>query len=83
MMNANLVAAMPHPHVLELCRIQGPLQWDILADPPNISGGHLQFGDGFGFGVSVAEGLETRYPYVEGDWRITIDREDVAPHGAR
>jgi L-alanine-DL-glutamate epimerase-like enolase superfamily enzyme len=83
MMNANLVAAMPHPHVLELCRIQGPLQWSILADPPDISNGHLQFGDGHGFGVNVAEGLETRYPYVEGDWRITIDREDVAPHGAR
>ena len=29
--HAHLVAALPHPRVLELCMIQGPLQWGILA----------------------------------------------------
>ena len=30
MANAHLVAALPNPRVLEVCMIQGPLQWGIL-----------------------------------------------------
>ena len=39
MANAHLVAALPNPRVLELCRIQGPLQWGILAEKPLIRDG--------------------------------------------
>jgi L-alanine-DL-glutamate epimerase-like enolase superfamily enzyme len=77
MVQANLVAALPHPHVLELCQHQGPLQWDLLAEPPKISAGHLELAAGSGYGVAVAEGIAERYPYVEGDWRLVVTREDV------
>ena len=35
--NAHLVAALPNPRVLELCMIQGPLQWGILAERPRMT----------------------------------------------
>jgi L-alanine-DL-glutamate epimerase-like enolase superfamily enzyme len=81
MVQANLVAALPHPHVLELCRHQGPLQWDILADPPKIIDGHLQLSGGPGFGVTLGEDLTERFPYVEGNWRLVFTRDDVLVRG--
>jgi L-alanine-DL-glutamate epimerase-like enolase superfamily enzyme len=81
MVQANLVAAVPHPHVLELCQHQGPLQWDVLDTPPVISNGHLELSEGPGYGVALASDLEERYPYVEGNWRLVVEREDVLVRG--
>ena len=71
---AHLVAALPNPRVLELCMIQGPLQWDILAEKPVIENGHLVVPNKPGFGVELAEDLEERYPYIEGHYAIQIQR---------
>jgi L-alanine-DL-glutamate epimerase-like enolase superfamily enzyme len=81
MVQANLVAAVPHPHVLELCRHQGPLQWDILEDPPEIVDGHLKLPTKPGYGVDLAEDLAERFPYVEGNWRLVSTRDDVLVRG--
>jgi L-alanine-DL-glutamate epimerase-like enolase superfamily enzyme len=81
MVQANLVAAVPHPDVLELCRHQGPLQWGILADPPQIVEGHLKLSTKPGYGVSLAEDLTERFPYVEGNWRLVLTRDDVLVRG--
>jgi L-alanine-DL-glutamate epimerase-like enolase superfamily enzyme len=74
MEHAHYVAALPNPRVLELCMIQGPLQWDILADPPAIEEGWLVLPDKPGLGVELAEDLEERYPYIEGHYAIRVDR---------
>jgi len=72
--HAHYVAALPNPRVLELCMIQGPLQWDILARPPAIEQGWLVLADRPGLGVELAEGLEARYPYIEGHYAIQVHR---------
>jgi L-alanine-DL-glutamate epimerase-like enolase superfamily enzyme len=74
MANAHLVAALPHPKVLELCMIQGPLQWDILAEPPQIQDGWLLLPERPGLGVSLAEDLAGKFPYIEGNYYITVER---------
>ena len=74
MANGHLVAALPNPRVLELCMIQGPLQWGILAEPPTIEDGHLVFPDKPGFGVELAEDLEEKFPYIEGGYAIQVQR---------
>jgi L-alanine-DL-glutamate epimerase-like enolase superfamily enzyme len=83
MVQANLVAALPDPHVLELCRHQGPLQWEILQDSPDISDGYLKLSDTPGYGVAIADGVAERYPYVEGSWRLLVTRDDVLVEGPR
>jgi L-alanine-DL-glutamate epimerase-like enolase superfamily enzyme len=72
--HAHLVAALPRPRVLELCMIQGPLQWDILAEPLPIRDGWILLGDAPGFGVDLAADLEDRYPYIEGHYAIQVIR---------
>lgn len=72
--NGHLVAALPRPRVLELCTIQGPLQWDILARRPSIEAGWLRLPEGGGLGVDLAEGLSERYPYIEGHYAIQVSR---------
>jgi L-alanine-DL-glutamate epimerase-like enolase superfamily enzyme len=72
--NGHLVAALPNPRVLELCLIQGPLQWGILAEPPEIQAGRLTLPDRPGLGVELAEGLAGRFPYVEGHYAVTVER---------
>jgi L-alanine-DL-glutamate epimerase-like enolase superfamily enzyme len=72
--NAHLVAALPHPRVLELCQIQGPLQWDIVAARPAIDDGWLLLSDAPGLGVTLADGLAERYPYIEGHYGIQVNR---------
>lgn len=74
MANAHLVAALPNPRVLELCRIQGPLQWEILAENPVIRDGWLELPDPPGLGVQLAEGVEERFPYIEGHYAIEVRR---------
>ena len=74
MANAHAVAALPHPKVLELCMIQGPLQWEVLATEPTIKDGWLELPKEPGLGVNIASGLEERYPYIEGGYTISVDR---------
>ena len=68
--NAHLVAALPRPRILELCMIQGPLQWDILDTKPVVENGWLELPNDPGLGVDLAEGLEDRFPYIEGHYAI-------------
>ena len=70
--HAHAVAALPRPRVLELCMVQGPLQWGILRDPPAIEDGHLVLPDGPGWGVELADDLEARFPYLEGDYSVPL-----------
>lgn len=74
MANGHLVAALPNPRVLELCMIQGPLQWAILADTPDIADGWLHLPGRPGLGVALADNLEARFPYIEGHYAITVER---------
>lgn len=72
--SAHLVAALPKPHVLELCMIQGPLQWGVLKQPPAIEQGYLVLPDRPGLGVEVAPNAQEQFPYVEGNYAITVER---------
>lgn len=74
MANGHVVAALPNPRVLELCMIQGPLQWGILAEKPEIQAGWLILPDRPGLGVELAEGVAKRFPYIEGHYAITVER---------
>lgn len=74
MANGHLVAALPNPHVLELCMIQGPLQWGILAQPPTIEAGHLLLPARPGLGVELADDVAERFPYLEGHYAIQVQR---------
>lgn len=72
--NAHLVAALPEPKVLELNMIQGPLQWEILRDPPAIREGYLELPEAPGLGAELAEDLEKRFPYLEGPYGVPVER---------
>jgi L-alanine-DL-glutamate epimerase-like enolase superfamily enzyme len=74
MAHAHLLAALPNPRMLELCMIQGPLQWAILAEPPRMEQGHLWLPARPGLGVELAENLAQRFPYIEGHYAITVER---------
>jgi len=74
MANAHFVSALPIPKVLELCMIQGPLQWDIIADKPKIENGWLIIPDKPGLGVELSENLEERFPYIEGNYGIQVEQ---------
>ncbi len=74
MANAHAVAALPNPKVLELCMIQGPLQWQILQAKPAITDGWLEIPDKPGLGVDIPEGLEARFPHIEGGYAISVER---------
>jgi L-alanine-DL-glutamate epimerase-like enolase superfamily enzyme len=74
MANAHYVAALPNPRVLELCMVQGPLQWEILAKEPAMRAGWLELPDRPGLGMELAAGLEDRFPYVEGSYYIAVQR---------
>jgi L-alanine-DL-glutamate epimerase-like enolase superfamily enzyme len=85
MAHAHAIAALPlqhrakgdtsrHHNVVELCLIQGPLQWGILAEPPTIVAGWLHLPDQPGLGVDLAANLEEQFPYIEGHYAITLER---------
>ena len=74
MANGHLVAALPNPRVLELCMIQGPLQWSILAEPPAIVDGWIQLPDAPGLGIRLANDLEKQFPYIEGHYAVEVER---------
>lgn len=72
--NAQAVAALPNPRMLELCMIQGPLQWGVLKQKPQIENGWLTMPERNGLGVELAEGMEEKFPYVEGNYFIEVVR---------
>jgi len=72
--NAHLVAAQAHPRVLELCMIQGPLQWEILAEQPALRAGWLDLPERPGLGADLAESLVERFPYIEGHYAVEVQR---------
>lgn len=74
MANAHLVASLPNPRVLELCMIQGPLQWDIVVKKPKVEDGWLLLPEKPGLGVELNDNLEERFPYIEGHYGIRIKR---------
>jgi L-alanine-DL-glutamate epimerase-like enolase superfamily enzyme len=74
MAHAHAIAALPNSDILEVCMIQGPLQWGILAEPPRIKEGYLYLPDHPGLGVDVAANVAARFPYIEGHYAITVDR---------
>ena len=74
MEHAHYVAALPNPRVLEVCQIQGPLQWAILKEKPVIEDGYLILPDKPGLGVALAEDLEARFPYIEGMYAVQVTR---------
>ena len=74
MANLHLVASLPFPKVLELNMFQGPLQWDMLRDPPEIRNGYLEVPAAPGLGVELAEDLGERFPYIDGPWGVQLQR---------
>lgn len=74
MANAHLVAALPNPRVLELCMIQGPLQWESLQAMPEIKDGWLTLPERPGLGVELADNVTEKFPYIEGHYAITVER---------
>jgi L-alanine-DL-glutamate epimerase-like enolase superfamily enzyme len=81
MANAHFVAALPHPYMCELCMIQGPLQWAILKNKPEIKDGHLCLPDQPGFGVELADDPEATFPYLTGGWGLPVQRGEVLVAG--
>ena len=74
MVHAHAIAALPNLEILEVCQIQGPLQWDIAAEPPQMIDGHLHLPDRPGLGIEAAADVAERYPYIEGHYALTIER---------
>jgi L-alanine-DL-glutamate epimerase-like enolase superfamily enzyme len=74
MEHAHLVAALAIPMPLELCQIQGPLQWAVLAEKPAIEDGYLILPDRPGLGVTLASNLEQTFPYIEGHYAVQVQR---------
>jgi L-alanine-DL-glutamate epimerase-like enolase superfamily enzyme len=74
MAHAQAIAALPNLEILEVCQIQGPLQWGIVAQPPDMRGGQLRLPDRPGLGLELAEEVAERYPYIEGHYALTVDR---------
>jgi L-alanine-DL-glutamate epimerase-like enolase superfamily enzyme len=72
--NAHLVAALPNPRVLEVCMHQGPLQWGILKQPPAIQAGWMTLPQRPGLGVELAADVAERFPYIEGNYAISVER---------
>ena len=46
--------------------------WAWFEEP--VEDGHLILPDAPGFGVELADDLETRFPYIEGSWGNPVQR---------
>ena len=86
MAHAHLAAGLPNAasvpnqsgrvqNMVELCQIQGPLQWGMLAEKPVIKNGWLTLPDKPGFGVDIAENVAETYPYIEGHYGLVVERD--------
>lgn len=72
--NAHLVASLQRPRYVELCMHQGPLQWGILAEPPEIKDGWLHLPQQPGVGATLAPELTERFPFIEGHYALEVER---------
>jgi len=75
--HAHVLAAIPDSGPLELCMFQGPLQTEILRHGLPLEGGELRLPAAPGFGIELADGLEDRFPYVDGAFNVVLER---SPH---
>jgi len=73
MANAHAVAALPNAHIVEECRVQGPLQWSILKGGSAVLNGEIELSS-VGLGIELAAGLENKFPFIEGHYSVTVDR---------
>ncbi len=72
--NGHFLAAIGGTRPLERCRVQGPLQTALLAEPLAIAGGQFDLPRAPGLGVRLAEGLAARFPHVEGHYALQVPR---------
>lgn len=71
--NAHLVASLEERLPLELSMVQGPLQAEILRDGLAVEDGRLLLNRP-GLGIELAPELEERFPYVDGDFALEVER---------
>jgi len=74
MAHSHLVTAHPNIKIVELCQHQGPLQWGIVKERPQVEDGHLILPDSPGLGVELVEDVAERFPHVEGHYAINVER---------
>ena len=61
--SAHFASSLLNPQFVEMCMVQGPLQWDILKEYP-IKSGSISI-EGPGLGVNLADILTEKFPYIE------------------
>lgn len=74
MAHAHAIAALPNLEILEVCQIQGPLQWGIAEEFPQMVDGWLHLPDRAGLGIELAGEVAERFPHIEGHYAITVER---------
>jgi L-alanine-DL-glutamate epimerase-like enolase superfamily enzyme len=72
--NAHLVASLDRRLPLELSMVQGPLQQGILRGGLEVEDGRLRLPEAPGLGIELAPDLEERFPYVDGDFAVEVQR---------
>ena len=70
--SAHFASSLSNPQFVEMCMVQGPLQWDILKEYP-IKSGVISI-EGPGLGVNLAENLTKKFPYIEGNYFVDVVR---------
>ncbi|MBU93455.1 MAG: hypothetical protein CL723_02555 [Chloroflexi bacterium] len=70
--SAHFAASLNYPQFVEMCMVQGPLQWDILKEYP-IQSGSISI-EGPGLGVNLADNLSEKFPYIEGNYFVEMVR---------
>ena len=70
--SAHFASALLNPQFVEMCMVQGPLQWDILKEYP-IKSGSISI-EGPGLGVNLADNLTVKFPYIEGSYFVDVVR---------
>lgn len=81
MAHAHMVAALPKPRVVELCMAQGPLRSAVIKGGLPIKDGFLDLPEQPGFGVEIPDDLEARFPFIEGDYLIQVNRPTILQTG--
>ena len=70
--SAHFASSLSNPQFVEMCMVQGPLQWDILKEYP-IKSGVISI-EGPGLGVNLADNLTKKFPYIEGNYFVDVVR---------
>ena len=68
MANASLVAAIPNRFMLELNQTFNPLKEEIFKEPLVVRNGFMDLPDKPGFGVELADNLESKFPFIPGKY---------------